>query len=433
MPSMQDWLNDDSEALRISHQLIKSCMIKDLEKEYQNISNLAEWMKSNGLKSHDPFDIQSSRPYIWLISHVGMADIARYLLFGMEKCTPFLSKLLVEKRKAATTSAVYADACLKMYGSTKNPKWLYDGCDELDWLVDNVSPGYHGACWGLPFDWAMGDGVIAKTGTPYSTIIIYMIDALVAGYKATNNKKYLDCAVSTIGFFTRDLHQEVIDEDTICSAYSPVDRLQVINVNSYVAVALYELYQYSKDDESIEYANKLLNFVLKAQHGDGSWPYTVNGTMVDSLHQCYIIENLFRCYQVNGDKKLLDAAERGVICFYDNFYDAGTIRKLPQSDPKSKYYDLELMDASETVAMCERLLLEDVFEPQSDVAIKLRRMRSDVFYTTERVFRLKDKPYYKSKVRKVPGDIPYMRWGESQWLYAMATRYERKTREVKEY
>jgi hypothetical protein len=411
-------------------------MLKDIEKEYQNIRNLADWMKTNNLESYDLFDVQSSSLYMWLISKTGHLNSSKYFLFAAEKFIPRLSRILlrVKKKKAATTSAVYASACFQMYGATKNPTWLYDGCDELDWLVKNKSPGYSGACWGLPFDWAMGDNVIAKTGTPYSTIMIYMIDALLAGYRATINPIYRDCAVSTIDFFMKDLHQEIIDENTICSAYSPLDRLKVVNVNTYVAVSLYELYEYSKNKNSIVYADKLINYVMKNQNDDGSWPYFAKNSGVpnseDSLHQCYIIENLFRCYLINKNEDILNAVTKGVLAFYDKFYDNGVITKFSPANPSSKYYTLELMDAAETVVMCELLLRDDVFEQQSDIAIKLRRMRSEVFHKTEKTFKILGKPYYKSKLRVSGVDIPYMRWGLSQWFYAMAVRYKRKHGEI---
>lgn len=436
MQPSNDIFTESEEAFQMANLIIQHSMLKDIEKEYQNIRNLAEWMKTNNLESYDLFDVQSSSLYMWLISKTGHLNSSKYFLFAAEKFIPRLSRMLlrVKKKKAATTSAVYASACFEMYKATKNPKWLYDGCGELDWLVENKSSGYSGACWGLPFDWAMGDNVIAKTGTPYSTIMIYMIDALLAGYRATINPIYRDCAVSTIDFFMKDLHQEIIDENTICSAYSPLDRLKVVNVNTYVAVSLYELYKYSNNKDSIVYADKLINYVMKNQNDDGSWPYFAKNSGVpnseDSLHQCYIIENLFRCYLINKNGDILNAVTKGVLAFYDKFYDNGVITKFSPANPSSKYYTLELMDAAETVAMCELLLRDDVFEHQSDIAIKLRRMRSEVFHKTEKTFKILGKPYYKSKLRVSGVDIPYMRWGLSQWFYAMAVRYKRKHGEI---
>ena len=436
MQIFKDRIIESDEAFQMAQSLIKNSMLRNIKTEYRKIFNLADWMKTNKLESYDLFDIQSSSLYMWLISKTGHLNSSKYFLFAAEKFLPRLSRLIlrVKKKKAATTSAIYASACFEMYEATKNPTWMYDGVDELNWLVENKSSGYSGACWGLPFDWAMGDNVIAKTGTPYSTIMIYMIDALLAGYRATGNSVYRDCAVSTIDFFMKDLHQEIIDENTICSAYSPLDRLKVVNVNTYVAVSLYELYKYSKNDASIVYADKLINYVMQNQNDDGSWPYFAKNTGIpnseDSLHQCYIIENLFRCYLINKNEDILDAVRKGVLSFYDKFYNDGVITKFSPINPSSKYYTLEIMDAAETVAMCELLLKHDVFEHQSDIAIKLRLLRSDVFHNTEKTFKIPGKPYYKSKLRMSGVDIPYMRWGLSQWFYAMAVRYKRKSKDI---
>jgi len=360
-------------------------------------------MESENLRSFDPFDLQSEKLVIKLsgflpekVLQVGLYPLKRF---------PLLYHPFITKKKAATSSALYASACWMMGWNVKAEK-------ELGWLEAHACAGYSGFCWGLPFDWMMRKDVIAKVGTPYSTIIIYMVDAFLRGYKITGNKKYLDIALSTANFFERDLTRTFDDGHRICLSYSPLDDLRVINVNSYAAANLYTVYNYTKEENLRILADKLIQFVVSEQNPDGSWNYfsrlEKRENWIDSLHQCYIMENLFRCYLVNNDSKILNSVEKSLDFFIENFITKdGLISKYPINQKFFMGTRYELMDIAESITLFSLL--------------NLKEYADNVLETLFGKFRIPGKPFFYSYLVGGKGTTtPFIRWGEAQVLYSLA-------------
>jgi hypothetical protein len=331
--------------------------------------------------------------------------------------SPILLKIFFKKTKAATTAALFAHSCLLWYDYTRNPKCLDLALRELHWLDEAASKGYSGYCWGLPFDWYMGDMIIAPKGTPFSTIMIYIIDAFSLGYRITGNSKFRNIVESSSCFFLRDLQQEVIDDQTISLSYSPLDTFNVINVNSYAAASLLKANVYLKNPDIDEFVPKLIHYVISKQNIDGSWnywdPQKRESSMIDSLHQCYILQNLYRCSLYKDDPSIIESIRRGFTFFIENFYQDGRIYKFTKNSYK-KMHPPELIDAAETIYTLT--LLSPLFEVNNYLE-KVVRFSLDYFKS-------ENKPFFFSKMRRLQFlDIPYMRWGEAQMVHALITYY----------
>lgn len=355
------------------------------------------WMESENLQSYDPYDLESTR-LVMKLSGIIPGKIIRAGLNPLKRF-PAIYHPFVAKKKAATSSALYASACLMMGWNEKAEK-------ELGWLETHACKGYSGYCWGLPFDWRMGNSVIARQGTPFSTITIYMTDAFLAGYEKTGNRKYLSIAESTAEFFVNDLKRTYEDEDKICLSYSPLDNFQIINVNSYGAANLYSIFRFTNNNQYRTMAEKLINYILDEQNDDGSWNYWsknhVDNKTVDSLHQCYIMENLFRCYLINKDQRISKSIEHSLIFFIEKYYNSGEISK----NPGDKHYG-ELIDAAEAIILFSLLKKRDFLE-------------ETLSKTIER-FGIRDSPFFYSAISDDKKDkTPYTRWGQSQILFALS-------------
>lgn len=393
-----------------SSQLASDKLIKIIE-------DLRAWLEDENLTSYDPFDIQSSKIWRYLnSSNSPPIRLIKKSLIICEKLFPKFIRIFSHKTKASTSVSLFASSCAMIYQINKNEKLLLNIQDNLNWLEENKSEGYSGCCWGLPFNWYLPDNIIANINTPCSTILIYMMDAFLLGHKLTGNDQYKEVAFSIANFLIKDLNKDIIDEKTICSSYTPLDNFHVINVNSYVAAILYAIFSYTKDKAIIDYSDKLINYVLKEQNDNGSWYYwgEKNRTkdVVDSLHQCYIMENLYRCYLINKDKRIFDSIQKGLEYFIKNLYNNGQIKKF--TDPKYKNYPLELIDHAEAIIMFTML--------SNDFNTK-KYAEKTVNYVLHK-FKIKNKSYFYSYIIKsIPKDIPYIRWGESQILYALSFYY----------
>lgn len=383
----------------------------------KTIEDFIDWLESEDLTSYDPFDIQSSR--IWKIlnnsNFVPIRFIRKYLII-LEKIFPNFIRIFSHKTKASTSVALFTSSCAMVHQINNNNQLLKYIQDSLSWLEENKSEDYFGFCWGLPFRWYLPKNIVADVNTPCSTILIYMMDAFLLSHKLTGKSHYKQVALSITDFLINDLNKDKIDENTICSSYTPLDNFHVVNVNSYVAAILYTIYTYTKETILIEYADKLLNYVFKEQNEDGSWYYWGSeertNKNIDSLHQCYIIENLYRCYLVNKNSKILDSIQKGLSYFIKNLYKDGLVKKF--SEEKYRYYPLELIDHAEAIIMFT--MLSNDFNTNEYAKETLNCMIKR--------FKIEGKSYFYSYIIKsISKDIPYIRWGESQALYALSFYY----------
>jgi hypothetical protein len=383
-------------------------------------------MENERFKSYDYFDVKTSPIGLWFERHNQSILKIPYLgLNYLDYYHPNFMRMQTKKTISATTIALYTTSQFLRYQQTGDQKFIGKGVRQLQWLENNASRGYSGYCWGLPFPWQLPQGLLVQSSTPCSTIIIYMLDAFLHGFKVTDNAEYLDAAVSTAEFFLNDLNVHTCDDDSICLSYTPLDSFQVINVNAYAAATLYTIYQFNRDQDLKDYADRLIQFVLNEQNEDGSWYYWAENQrknyIIDSLHQCYIIENLYRCHRINQNPQIISSVKRALNFFRAHFLQGGKI--LKRRDEKGKIFGInmsfpvELIDHAESLKMFT--LLKDDFYTNREM--------EQVFDYCMNVFKIPGKPYFYSYIineRKF--DIPYMRWGQSQILHALTLYYSKK-------
>lgn len=379
----------------------------------QVVDGFLHWMSNTDLVGYDPYDIKSSKIGLWLENNNDSLNLLGRSLNLSERHFPRVSRIFVKKTKSSTAVSLFTSSCFLLYEIRKDKRLLKKAEKQLDWLEKNSSTGYSGFCWGLPFDWLLPGNILARKSTPCSTIMLYMVDAFMLGYELTKKEKYLKIANSAVNFFLNDLNKDIINNNMICLSYTPLDRFHVINVNAYVAATLYKIHKYDgKNKKLIDFANKLINYVLNEQNNDGSWYYwgvkeRRNGG-IDSLHQCYIIENLYRCYLFNKDRRILKSITKALTFYINNFFINGNIKKLPFL--QTYVHPDELIDHAEAIYMFA--MLWGRFDTE--------QVLSETLKYTLKTFKIQDKPYFYSYIlgdRKI--DIPYMRWGQTQMLYSL--------------
>lgn len=361
-------------------------MINDV---YEIARKLTLYMKKCNLKSFDPYDM----PYI-------PCNVNLYDFYNWRKQHPTLSKFITLKTKASITSAMFADTCFSLYLYDNDEKWIKYGKEELEWLIKNKS--IYGYSWGLPFDWNMGNNdCLAKSGTPFSTLSIYMLDAFLNYKKISGDTNYDDVISYIPDLFTKHLKQ-IKTIDTMILSYSPIDELYANNVNSYAAATLC-LVQHTTGEIYNDHIHMLLNSLIEEQHEDGSWEYYTkhqNRTgCIDSLHQIYILQNLERCYRLGKYTKLKIPIQRGMKFVEDNFITEDNNVKKFVNDGQ----EYELIDIAELIYLY--IIRKD---------IKKSYIFMNSLIKTFKIF--EDAPHFISKIGV---DIPFFRWGISQTLHTM--------------
>lgn len=161
----------------------------------------------------------------------------------------------------------------------KHPEWsdklgaeieIKDRINKLaELLIHLQSKGYSGACWGYNFDWQARRLFFFPKYTPTVVATNFCATALMEAYEITNDRKYLDVALSAADFITKDLHRTPYQDGCIFS-YSPLPGNDtVFNASLLGARLLSYCYHYSKKEEYALLAEQSIKRVALGQRSGG--------------------------------------------------------------------------------------------------------------------------------------------------------------------
>ena len=282
-----------------------------------------------GLTTYDPYDLWKTRLGLWLrrlYYQNGVISIPLVVpFFLLDAYAPRLIRAFIAPQEYPTVRAMAVLSALNLHQIDADPRYLELAQVSADWLVENQSPGYHGACWGLNFPWMTKGGYYPPT-TPFITHTPYCVEALFSCFDVTGAGKYYDTAVSSLEFLEHDLQVIYRDRDRIAMGYGPgMESRVVVNANSY-AMMLYALLASRMPQRRaplLEKAARLFNFVAGAQNQDGSWLYyndSGKGNFIDCFHSCFVMKNLVKYARLSG-AKVDSIVDRGLDYVLENFVD----------------------------------------------------------------------------------------------------------------
>ena len=277
-------------------------------------------------------------------------------------------------------------------------------------------PGVDGEwSWGIGFHWMSKNGLYGPE-IPFVTHTPYVMEALLAMAKQpVLHREAMELFHGTWQFLEslRVMHEK---EDLLALSYAPVDEPRiVVNANSYAAFA-YAMHAVHGAVEiqtrARERAKRLVRWVVRQQHADGSWLYYADGesgNFIDCFHSCFVVKNLLKV------KKLLPelacevdvATTRGARFIQDQFFDSrsGLCRRFvarAQRDP----FRWDLYDQAEFLG-----LLVDFGD--------LQRAR-EFAERVERRFRKGDDWYCRIDILGRRWGRNFLRWGITPFWYHCA-------------
>ena len=141
-----------------------------------------------------------------------------------------------------------------------------------DWLQENISEGYSGACWGYNFDWP-NRSFFAPKGTPTIVNTAFIALALLEYYRVMADEKAFDIARSACDFVLEDLAVIRPQPDELCFSYTPIDQRYIHNANLMGAQLLAEVYAVTGEEKLADYARAAALYSSRRQLPDGSWCY----------------------------------------------------------------------------------------------------------------------------------------------------------------
>jgi len=397
----------------------------DIERLWDSISRLDQWLGQNGWAGYDPYDVKGTPLFLSLQRLAPKAApplrAIRRALFILEECYPLLMRQLlgVKKQINAKAMGLFAKGYLNLYEATGEGRFKNKATECLNWLLANPSPGYSGLCWGYPFHWQ--SKILIPGGTPSAVVTSVVGDAFWKAYGIYGDKRYLEICERICRFFVNDLNKYQIDKECICFSYTPLDDFHVHNANLFVAEFLTRVGQEIRQNEYVELGRQAANYALREQNTDGSLYYwgkvqnNYNPNHIDHYHSGFEIRMLYGMWRSTGDPRFREATQRYFRFYLDNLVTKTDGKIIPKMTPYS-VYPINIHSCAEAI-LCNATLANEFEEARSllpglwDWVITNMQTNAGWFIYMIRM--------ELGRERRVA--IPFIRWGQAWMFIALST------------
>jgi hypothetical protein len=384
----------------------EECMTLTSSRVQESLKRLELYLDQTGWKGYDPYDAMNS-PVLRILS-MGI-PLLRLI------STHLLKRLPLNLRPLLLTPKTYNPKGLGLLLSgyanlyrMKPDEIIQQKMEKLvDLIMELISPGYSGACWGYPFPWQSGFSFFPRF-TPTIVNTAFVGCALMDAGELLKRQEYKDTARSACDFILNDIIQTESEEEIFFS-YTPMDRSRVVNATVLGARLLSRVYRFTGEKILAEKARKAVTFTLNQQRPDGSWVYGGQRVQywVDNFHTGFVLESLSDYIQFSEDSQPFDALKRGLDFYANHFF---------LQDGTPKYYqsrihpiDAHTIQTLITLTKCRWVQNNnDLLDRVADWFITKMQDESGYFYY--QIGRL-----YTNK-------ISYWRWSQA-WAFLALTTY----------
>jgi hypothetical protein len=379
-----------------------------------SLKQLDAWIEKEDFKGWDPHDALNS-------------PLLKRLAFGNRRMGQVWVQLLknspVNLRPVLGVPKGYNPKAIGLFLATYWRKYLLSQNEThlrhaqcfADWLQKNVSPGYHGACWGYNFDWPNRD-FCAPTRTPaivntaFNALAFLDLDMLPDPTGSAAWGDYpIKIARGACEFILRDLWIEKPSKDERCFSYTPLDRRRVHNANVLGALLLAQVGTRTSESELIEASLEAARYTVRRQQSDGSWIYgeSSRDNWVDNFHTGYVLVALKRIGEVLQTSEFDSAVMRGYRFWKETMF---------EQDGVARYYANRLypIDAH-CIAQAILTFLEFADRDPEAIGWALRVADWGIRNMQDKdgYFHYQIQPRYRIRT-------PYMRWTQA-WMQRSMT------------
>lgn len=387
-------------------------------KIHSSLSQFVNWLENYGETSYDHQSYFAgpiggrAKAFYYKKPLLGMLAVSP-MIFS-EAFIPAARRLFWKPLRFPIADAHYAMGFAYLSQVTGDKRYYEKAVHFLDILEETRSPGFKNHGWGYPFDWVTRNGVLSAN-TPMITTLPYVYEAFSAVYRVDKNKKWLDVMRSIAEHAMLDYKDFEIAPDVFSCAYTPNadDRGGVINASAYRSFLL--------TSASLQFSNEIyrrtaednLNFVLRSQRPNGSWPYAVDSVrdFVDHFHTCFVLKALAKIEKMTGHNGCREAIEKGVAYYMKNLFDEQGLPKPFSKAPRLTVYKNELYDYAECINLC--VLLQGR-NPKLNAI--LMHVLGDLMSRWQKT----DGSFRSRKLCLGWDNVPMHRWAQSQIFRSMA-------------
>lgn len=377
---------------------------------FRSITALSDWLVNNDYKGYDTFDGLSARflrPLTFEKKYLRIAlqqSVRRFLL----NTRPLLG---IRKDYSSKGMGFLARGFLRLYKTTGDPFWREKAEFALQWLIDNQSKGYSGACWGNHFDY-QSRGFYLPKGVPTVVWTSLIGHAFLDGYELLKNNQYLQIAASACEHIVRDIATYDYG-DGLCISYVPGLESLVHNANTLGASLLARTYSHTGTISYRDLSLRAFQYTAHFQRADGSWYYAEydNSHWVDNFHTGYVLDCFKYYLESTGDDRFVSTMNRGYEYWKKAFF-------LCDGTPRYYNYKTLPLDIQCCSQAIDTLVFFRTLDPES-VALAQKVARWTIT-------NMQDKSgyfYYRRYSPHFVNRTPTLHWGQATMLCALAGLY----------
>jgi hypothetical protein len=308
--------------------------------------------------------------------------------------------------------AFLARGYMRLHRATGDAAWANKAEFALQWLIENQSNGYSGACWGNHFDYQSRNFYLPK-GVPTIVWTSLIGHAFLDGYDHFKKEQYLQIAISACEHILKDLEKYPDGEGT-CISYIPGGKSLVHNANTLGGSLLARTYSYTRSETYRELAQRSLQYTAQYQRSDASWYYGEKENLhwVDNFHTAYVLD----CFKFYGESTGDERFDRNMMSGYEYWK-----KTFFLADGTPRYYShktlpLDIQCSSQAI---DTLVFFHDRDPESvPLAVKvaqwtIEHMQDDTGYF-----------YYRRYSPWLVNKTPTLHWGQATMLCALAGLYQ---------
>jgi len=386
-----------------------------MDKARDALERLIFFCEEKRWAGYDPFDGLNSRAFS-ILPFLNKSRRVRLAFLQLNKRSPVNLRpfLGVKAGRNPKGLGLFLSAALRMFAATGEARWKRLAERFIAWLLEAVSPGYCGPCWGYDFPWQSRAFYLPR-GTPTVVNTSFIGKAFVEAYRVLGDDSHLDTARKACDFILKDLNRLEGDE-TLAFSYSPLDRYFVHNATALAGSLLSAVSRITGESHLARAAEKSLRHVVRHQNRDGSWHYgedaVARKTGVDSFHTGFILESLTALVQDGRNEDFERALKKGVGYYQERFFlEDGRAKYFPHS-----LYPIDVHCSAQGIVT---LLKCRDWGADRDLCARVLRWMIDNMQDRKGFFYYQKKRFYTIK-------IPYMRWTQAWAFYALATYLSHK-------
>jgi hypothetical protein len=370
---------------------------------------LQKWVETRDFAGWDPYDALNS-PIL--------GALAAGTKWGRIACIQALKRLPVNLRSLLDVRpghnpkglALFLEGYVRLLRLRLDDNAKFQAARLVELLAATRTATSAGHGWGYNFDWQSRAFFVPK-GTPSIVCSSFVGHALLDAYEFLSDVRALELAVPVAHFFLADLRR-MVEQETFCFSYTPLDSYAVHNANVLGASLLFRLSKLAGEPTWREAALASLAYTMNHQNRDGSWYYSERpgSRWIDSFHTGFVLEGIREFLRSGEIEDSREAYNRGVHFYASSFF-------LRDGTPKyysEKTYPIDIHSSAEAISFFSA---EPAFSSVAEIVLRwtLENMRDASGY------------FYFQRSRHCTNKVPYMRWSQA-WMFRALTSYLAPTR-----